>query len=95
MTSLPKPRGQAALTLRELASSLKLRGGGARLGDVVALLSSSASSPARYGPGMPDCLLPLTAARLDNVNGAWGSGVDPVYFTTSCRKCGGRRWVRG
>jgi hypothetical protein len=51
--------------------------------------------PARYGPGMPDCLLPLTAARLDNVNGLWGSGVDPVYFTTSCRKCGGRRWVRG
>ena len=31
---------------------------------------------------MPDCLLPLTAARLDNVNGLWGSGVDPVYFTT-------------
>jgi hypothetical protein len=38
MTSLPKSRGQAVLTLRELASSLKLRGGGARLGDVVALL---------------------------------------------------------
>jgi hypothetical protein len=37
MTSLPKSRGQAVLTLRELAS-LKLRGGGARLGDVVALL---------------------------------------------------------
>ena len=44
---------------------------------------------------MPDCLLPLTAAQLDNVNGLWGSGVDPVYFTTICRKCSGRRWVRG
>jgi hypothetical protein len=41
MTSLPKSRGQAVLTLRELASYLKLRGGGARLGDVVALLSST------------------------------------------------------
>jgi hypothetical protein len=37
MTSLPRSRGQAVLTLRELAP-LKLRGGGARLGDVVALL---------------------------------------------------------
>jgi hypothetical protein len=38
MTSLPKSRGQAVLTLRELASYLKLRGGGARLGDVVAFV---------------------------------------------------------
>jgi hypothetical protein len=37
-TSLPKSRGQAVLTLRELASSLKPRGGGTRLGDVVAFL---------------------------------------------------------
>ena len=36
-----------------------------------------------------------SAARLDNVNGLWGSGVDPVDFTIGCRKCGGRRWVRG
>jgi hypothetical protein len=54
--------------LRELASSLKLRGGGARLGDVVALLSSTGwvggpcSSAVSWCPSPdPDALLGLVA----------------------------------
>ena len=58
----------AVRTLREVASSLKLRGGGARLGDVVELLSSTGwaggpcSSAVSWCPSPdPDPLLGLVA----------------------------------